>query len=126
MLLLFAVGSARRKITVSPSPGERGKLLSFDQVEAYARAAGFPDTELATAIAMAESGGNPRNVGDNGTSFGLWQIHTPAHPEVNRDLLFDPTYNAKMAFQISKGGSEWTPWSAWKSGDYKRFLRKPR
>jgi len=33
------------------------------------------DPNLAVAIALEESGGNPRAIGDQGTSFGLYQLH---------------------------------------------------
>ncbi len=64
--------------------------LTLAQIRAVAAAAGFPDPNLAAAIAMAESGGNASAVGDWGTSFGLWQIHTPAHREYTPSALFNP------------------------------------
>lgn len=77
---------------------------------------------MAAAIAMAESGGNATAVGDGGTSFGLWQIHTPAHPEYRPADLFNPDVNARAAFAISNGGVDWSPWSVFKDGSYRRYL----
>ena len=85
---------------------------------------GFPDPALAAAVAMAESGGDPHAQGDprgpfdatpNGTStsFGLWQVHTPAHPEYDPRSLLDPDYNADAAFKISSGGTVWKWWSTY-------------
>lgn len=37
-----------------------------------------------------ESGQNPGAVGDNGTSFGPWQIHTPVHPDISSAQAENP------------------------------------
>ncbi len=39
-----------------------------------------------------ESSWNPSAVGDQGTSFGLAQIHLPAHPDVSKEQADNPTY----------------------------------
>jgi hypothetical protein len=36
--------------------------------------------------------------------------------------LGDPLYNAKAAFAISKGGTDFTPWSVFNHGTYTQFL----
>ena len=77
----------------------------------------------AWATAMKESTGRPlahnrnSNTGDN--SYGLFQINMigslgPARLEQyglksNKDL-FDPHTNAKIAFQMSDGGKNWSAW----------------
>jgi len=68
-------------------------------IEAAAKRLGV-DPDLAIADAYAESGLDPTAVGDNGTSFGLYQLHqggeltsaglTPAE-------AFNPTTNAQTA-----------------------------
>jgi len=101
--------------------------------------AGFSGDALRTAwaVAMAESGGratahNPNaQTGDN--SYGLFQINMlgnlgPARLRQyglsrNEDL-FDPTTNARVAFRMSGGGRDWSPWSAFKNGAYKRYLNQ--
>lgn len=87
-----------------------------------ARATGFPDPNLAAAVAMAESSGSTSILGDNGTSVGLWQIHLPAHPEYSREAMQDPVQNAAAALKISGGGKNWAPWGAFTNGAYKRYL----
>jgi hypothetical protein len=99
--------------------------------------AGFQGTGLHTAyaVAMAESGGNKmshntnRSTGDN--SYGLFQINMlggmgPARRQqyglASNDALFDPDTNARVAYKMSHGGSNWQPWSTYKSGSYKKFL----
>jgi lysozyme-like protein len=100
--------------------------MNLSQLRDLASSVGFPASALdvAAAVAMAESGGNPAAVGDEGTSFGLWQVHTPAHPEYSAAELFDPTENARAALAISRGGSDWHPWSTFTSGAYLKFLRR--
>jgi soluble lytic murein transglycosylase-like protein len=101
--------------------------LSASDIAGYASGAGFsPDlVPTMTAIALAESSGNPNAVGDNGTSYGLWQIHFTVHPEVlngqDPSILFDPATNANAAYQIfqRQGLSAWTTYN---TGTYAKNL----
>jgi len=99
-----------------------GKTLTKAQLRTLARDTGFPDPGLAAAIALAESGGYPGAIGDNGNSIGLWQIHMPSHPQYSKAELRDPKLNARAAFSISKAGSTWRWWSTYRSGAYRRYL----
>lgn len=111
--------------------------MNLPELRALSVATGFPDPDLAAAIAMAESGGDPcargdphqdpdcTTRGDVATSFGLWQIHVPAHPEYESADLFDPATNARAAFAISKGGRDWSPWSTFASGAYQAYYSPP-
>jgi hypothetical protein len=101
--------------------------LSLSALKKLALSVGFPpeSADTAAAIAMAESSGNPRAVGDSGTSFGLWQVHTPAHPQYTVPSLFLPTYNAQAALAISRNATDWTPWSTYNEGKYKKYLPHP-
>lgn len=88
-----------------------------------ARKAGFPNPALAVAVAMAESGGNNANIGDNGQSVSAWQIHMPSHPQYDRNrLLADPYYAAQAAYEISGGGANWNPWTMYRNGGYRQYL----
>lgn len=80
----------------------------------------------AYAVAMAESSGNPSAFGDQalGYSVGLWQINLCHHQNYNALDLFDPGNNADAALEISNGGTYWYPWSTWKNGDYKAYLKE--
>jgi hypothetical protein len=64
----------------------------------------------AYAVARAESGGRPEAVGDAGTSFGLWQINLPSHPQWPGSWLLEPENNASAAYIVSGAGSNWNPW----------------
>ncbi len=103
--------------------------LSDNQIAGYARSAGFPESEILTAVAIAkaESGGNPRahNSTPPDTSYGLWQINMIGALGPNRrkqlglssnDQLFDPATNARAAKRIWSDANGWTPWSTYKPG----------
>lgn len=104
---------------------------TMQQLEQLAMAAGCDDPHVAAAIAMAESGGNPSAIGDNGKSIGLWQIHMPSHREYSRDVLMTPDGNAS-AMSAIHAVAGWRPWSTWWAdpkqklgpgqGPYKKYL----
>jgi hypothetical protein len=90
--------------------------------------AGFPDAgaTVISAIAIAESDGDPEAVGDRhlGVSCGLTQVNLRWHPEWNKlgvDIC-EPLTNLRAAFQISNGGTDFKPWSTYSSGAYKKFM----
>ena len=59
-----------------------------------ARRSGVP-ADLSLAIALEESGGNPRAVGDQGSSFGAYQLHRGgALGSMSPAAAFDPYANA--------------------------------
>jgi len=94
------------------------------ELRGIAERAGFPDPDLAAAVAMAESGGKSDAVNSTPRelSVGLWQINLKAHPKYDLKILKIARRNAQAAFEISKGGTDWTPWSTFTSGAYKRYL----
>ena len=118
--------------------------ITPDEAASYAQAAGFPAEEIPTivAIAQAESGLRTQVIADNlaagGTSVryrgdapppgvsssdrGVLQINDKWHPEVTDDQAFDPGEAFAAAYQISKQGSDFTPWSTYKNGAYQQFL----
>ena len=89
------------------------------------RSVGFEESTLrkAWAVAMKESTGNPlahngnSSTGDN--SYGLFQINMIGKLGVARmekyglssyEDLFDPYVNARIAFEMSRQGTNWVPW----------------
>jgi hypothetical protein len=100
-----------------------GKGLTRQAVLDLAKRQAFPEPKLAAAVALAESGGIPGAIlrSSREYSVGLWQINTMVHPYSVEDMK-DPVKNAAAAFKISKGGTDWTPWAAYKNGRYKQFL----
>lgn len=113
--------------------------LSPERIARHAHDAGFrgQDLTIAVAVALAESGGDPRahNATPPDDSYGLWQINMlgALGPERRREYglksnaeLFDPAENAKAANKISGDGRSWTPWSTYTNGEYKRHLDAAR
>ena len=105
--------------------------LSIDQLAQLAYAAGWRGENLATmvAVAMRESGGNPRAhnpnraTGDN--SYGLWQINMieklgPARRASfgisSNEQLFDPMTNARAAFILGDQGKSTYHWTGYRAG----------
>lgn len=114
--------------------------LTAQQIYALARQAGFADGEgrIATAIALAESGGRTDAVGDTtittgkwGPSVGLWQVRT-LKAETGKGsvrdinwLLASPANQAKAAYQIRMGANGFKNWSVFsqnKGAAYKEKL----
>jgi hypothetical protein len=103
----------------------KNEQLSPEELKDMLSSVGFQGDALVQAwgVAMKESTGRPRshnknsNTGDN--SYGLFQINMigslgPARLEKyglesNKDL-FDPVRNAKIAYQMSDGGKNWSAW----------------
>jgi hypothetical protein len=119
-------------------PGSAGRL-SPARIYAYARGARFsPDESVtATAIALAESAGRPHahNPTPPDDSYCLMQVNMlgdlgPARRaayrlERNEDL-YDPPTCMRVAYGISAGGSDWTPWATYTRGTYRQYLPTAR
>lgn len=121
-------------------PGGGSNVLTVNQIYATARAAGFPvyAATTATAIALAESKGDPNAIGDvsledaiYGPSVGLMQVRSVKADRGSgrsRDetRLRDPLFNMKAAYAVSAAGLNWTPWSTYTTTDprhsYKQYM----
>lgn len=119
-----------------PITGYTGGPLTVAQLKHAAMQAGFSAStaSLMAAIAMAESGGNPRAFNGNSStgdlSYGLWQINMIGRmgPErlrlfgiPNNDALYDPVVNARAAFRIFQSQGL-AAWSVFRSGAYKKYI----
>lgn len=85
---------------------------------------GYSEAAVATAIALAESGGDPFIIGfnTNGTKdVGLWQINDIHGIGCDR---MRPDLAAEAAFKISAAGMTFSPWVAYKSGSFKKYLQE--
>lgn len=96
-------------------------ILSASQIAQVAANAGFKGNGLvvAVAVALAESGGNTEAVdhdSNGSTDYGLWQINS-VHG-VTQSAMFDPVQNAAEAYNLSSGGSNWSPWVTFTTGAY--------
>ena len=103
--------------------------MTADAVRVLAAQVGFTGTglDMAVAIAGAESGFNSDAVNVAGNTppsrdRGLWQINSFWHSEITDACAFDPTCAAHAALVISKNGTDWSPWTTFGNGAYKKFL----
>lgn len=94
--------------------------------------AGFPGgTSQADGLAIitAESGRDPnaKHVNTDGSiDRGIWQINDKAHPDVSDATAYDPILSTKAALSISKGGTDYGPWSTFTNGAYEKHLEAAR
>jgi hypothetical protein len=99
--------------------------------------AGWRGETLVTAVAigLAESSCRPDAHGSNGPTSGcpngsidrgLWQINNCYHREVSDACAYEARCNAREAFRISGVGSNFNPWSTYKSGAYRSRLTEAR
>jgi len=110
---------------------------TVSQIFADLRAAGFNAAQatIMTAIALAESGGNDTILGDTGIqtsvwgpSYGLYQVRTlkaETGRGTDRDvswLAASDTHQAKAAWDISRGGVDFSPWTTYTRGTYQQFM----
>jgi hypothetical protein len=90
-----------------------GTQLSYAQVAAYARNAGFPENQIAMAVAIAdlESGRHPNIEGRvDPRDKGLMQINSHYHPEVLRINWRNPQENMNLAHTIWAARNNWSEW----------------
>lgn len=107
-----------------------GEQLTLKESLALCWVVGFRGPQLITAVAVmcAESGRYTGAWHDNldaegnvlSTDRGLFQINS-LHP-LTAEEAFDPKTNATYSFQLSEEGQDWSPWAAFNSGAYEKFL----
>jgi hypothetical protein len=119
---------------------KRNEQLTPKELKAILYEAGFRGKNLkeAWAVAMKESTGRPSSHNDNPNtgdySHGLFQINMigslgPARLKQykldSNEELFNPLTNAKIAFQMSNGGKNWSGWNGIGSSTTKWFSEYP-
>jgi hypothetical protein len=124
---LLGSGVGVKAAIAQASQPDWAKLHGPSLAAAAAAQAGFRGHALVMAIAIsgAESGYQMNQVSPNPGSIdqGLWQINNVAWPQYSHQkLLNDPAYNAKAAFAISNGGSNWGPWTTYQTGAYQSYM----
>jgi hypothetical protein len=76
------------------------------------------DSRLRSAMLLGgwlESGQNAGAVGDHGTSFGPWQIHTTVHPDISPTQAEDPAAAAAYMEPAYAAAAANVPASLWSS-----------
>ena len=138
-----------RPASVAPR-GAFGRILSARQAVTAAQAcagyatyagwtnnASHDDLVTASAICMAESGGQPTVYYCNPTGQdgyyppvacsgvydrGLWQIDNQAWASITNTCAFTAKCNADGAYAISQLGTSFSPWATYTSGAYSNYL----
>lgn len=98
---------------------------SIEDAKAAALRAGFQgtDADKAAAIGMAESSGNLNAANEKGEhSYGYMQINADAHGPKALSALGDLDRSMQLAYQISKGGTDFSPWTMYRNGQYKQHM----
>lgn len=96
----------------------------YDALRSLAASAGLsgPDRDIAAAVALAESGGNPQAVSATG-DYGLWQINARSWPQFTRAELLTPAGNARAMAIVRRSGRGWGHWTTYRNGSYQKHLR---
>ena len=120
-----------------PVPAEfRGQTLTDNQRATWAKQAGFPADQIATAVAISiaenRSGkidaiGGP-NLVDGSYDYGMWQINDKAHPGLfERFPQWWSVQNANMTKAVwDDAGGSWRPWTTFTSGTYSAYMDRGR
>ena len=106
---------------------KHSEMLAASDLKDLLWAVGFEGNALKTAWAVArvESNGRPMALNDNiktgDKSYGIFQINMLGELGVDRKEkfelvsnkeLFDPVTNAEITYFMTKGGKDWSSWSA--------------
>lgn len=65
------------------------------------------------ATLRCESGFDDKTIGDFGTSYGVAQIHLPAHPDISKEEALNPFFAIDWAAQQFAVGHQYL-WSCYK------------
>src|SRR5579875_742475 len=87
--------------------------------QVWIQAGGRSDRALvATAVALAESGGDTNAISSTG-NYGLWQINRSNFgAEFSVIQWWNPVVNAQFAIRLSRNGTNWGDWcTAWVDPD---------
>ena len=137
--IAMSSSNAAMPYTETPIPDHKHELVSLNPLETFKGVKKLTQTELrdllaavgfsgkglrtAWAVAMRESNGRPVahndnvNTGDN--SYGIFQVNmigslgTDRRAKYNLDTnaeLFNPVTNAKVVYEMTKGGIDWSSW----------------
>lgn len=114
-------------------------MSAVDVAKVYAQA-GFTGDALVqmVAIARGESGWSPGAQGDTSITTGTWgpSIGLSQIRSLNAqrgtggwrdpERLSDPLFNARAAFAISNGGTNFQPWTVYTAGIYQQYVEEAK
>lgn len=109
-----AIFVVEHPVTIAPQPYHFSQVreMVLDAEAKYGLSDMFLDT------LTCESGLHPDRVGDNGTSFGVAQIHLPAHPDVTKEEALDPEFAIEWSAQQFAAGRAYM-WTCYRLLDSK-------
>lgn len=119
--MIGVIGGSAALPAVAASPAVAEQLTPGEVTSIAAQ--GCPELDSAELdIAVKIAGGESDLITDINAygyedSRGLWQINAAVHGSPWGDL-YDPLTNARAMCDLSSGGSDWTPWSAYTNGSY--------
>ena len=70
-----------------------------------------PRCAQALEVARCETGGTFTPGSSAAGERGLFQIHPVHFGWLNETRLFEPVYNARIAYRLSRGGTSWRHWT---------------
>lgn len=119
--------------------GDGSSMSAADVAKVYAQA-GFTGDALVTMVAIArgESGFNAGARGDTSITDGTWgpsiglsqirSLNAQAGTGGWRDptRLADPAFNARAAYAISNGGTNFSPWTVYNEGIYNQYMEEAK
>lgn len=128
-----AVSFDRGTYEIIESKYSAKSILSNSELIAILKQAGFSGYALkyAWAVAIKESTARPMAHNKSSDCYGLFQINMSGslgtdriakYGLSSREDLFDPLTNAKIAYQMSNAGKNWSAWSTENSA--KAFIAK--
>ena len=102
--------------TTSPKTVPKKAIDPKAELQARGKAAGLSAAKIKQidAVIKCESGWKPGAVGDGGRSFGLVQIHLPAHPDVSKAQALDPVFAINFIIKEFQAGNQWK-WTCYKT-----------
>lgn len=101
----FALPQDQTKLTVHPPPTIEERIAAIADTHKVNR-------ERLLGTLKCESNFKTDAVGDNGTSYGIAQIHLPSHPEITKEQALDAEFSIDFAAsEFAKGNAKkWTCW----------------
>lgn len=111
--MLFAALILFTNVSAATAPTIERKVVPLtipEKIVKYANEYNV-SAEVIRNVMKCESSFNPNAIGDGGTSFGLSQIHLPAHPDITKEQALDEDFAIiYMAKNIDKNPRQWTCW----------------
>lgn len=81
--------------------------LSVEQkIRRIALEQNFPYTDYLLRLSFCESSWNPKANGDNGNSWGLYQIHLGYHPEITPEQAMDIQWSTEWTMDKILSGNQ--------------------